>query len=490
MSAVIILGIYLAIMVAIGIYSFKRTKNVNDFILGGRKIGSWLTAFAYGTSYFSAVIFIGYAGQFGWEYGMSAAWIGIGNAIIGSLLAWIVLGRRTRTMTTHLQSATMPDFFFKRYDSHKLKVVSSVIIFVFLIPYSASVYKGLGNLFALAFDINVNVCLIIMAAVTAFYVIAGGYLATAISDFVQGIIMLGGIVLVVVCVLNGRGGFTEAVRQMSEIPSSNGTTGLFASLFGPNPIGLLGVVILTSLGTWGLPQMIHKFYTIKDDKSIKQGAVISTVFAFIVAGGSYFMGAFGRLYVPAAETGAPSVATDMIVPTMLGGTLPDILMGVVVVLVFSASMSTLSSLVIASSSTFALDFIKGNFIKDLSAKAQMILIRSLCALFVVMSVLIALNPNNLITALMSLSWGALAGSFLAPFLYGLFWKGVTRSAVWVSFITGIGISVANYFVKIVPPPTAGAIAMIASLIIVPLVSICTKKLDNKVVENAFSCYNK
>lgn len=493
MAPIIILGVYLLIMVVIGIYSWRKTKSINDFVLGGRNVGSWLTAFAYGTSYFSAVVFIGYAGQFGWAYGLSSAWIGIGNALLGSLAAWLVLGRRTRTMTKHLDSATMPDFFEKRYGSKALKITASVIIFIFLVPYTASVYKGLGNLFAMAFDIDVNVCLVIMALITAFYVIAGGYLATAISDFVQGIIMLAGIVMVVVAVVNGKGGFTEAIGQMAQISTQTAPSGSFTSIFGPDPIGLLGVVILTSLGTWGLPQMIHKFYSIKSDKAIKQGTVISTVFALIVAGGSYFMGGFGRLYVEAdVSTDAPAIhgGFDMIVPSMLQHSLNNILLGVVIVLVFSASMSTLSSLVITSSSTFTLDFLKGNIVKEMSLKKQMVSVRILCAFFVLISLIIALNPNSLITALMSLSWGALAGAFLSPFLYGLFWKGVTKASVWFSFIFGIGFCVINYFTKFTAPPTAGAIAMVASLILVPLISLFTKKPDKAIVENAFMCYNK
>ena len=500
MSSVIILGVYLAMMVAIGIYSWKKTKSVTDFVLGGRNVGSWLTAFAYGTTYFSAVVFIGFAGKFGWGYGVSATWIGIGNALIGSLLAWIVLGKRTRIMSKHLESATMPDFFEKRYESNTLKIVASIIIFIFLVPYTASVYKGLGNLFALAFNVDLNVCLIIMAAITGFYVIMGGYLATAISDFVQGIIMLAGIVLVVVFVMNGKGGFVNAINEMKNLNVVNGPKGAYGSLFGPDPLGLLGVVILTSLGTWGLPQMIHKFYTIKDDKAIKKGAVISTVFALIISGGSYFMGSFGRLYVKAGADGNPVNGFDMIVPDMLKGNIPDILMGIVVVLVFSASMSTLSSLVMASSSTFTLDFLKGNIVKKMSLKAQMLSIRILCAFFVILSVVIALNPNNLISALMSLSWGALAGSFLAPFLYGLYWKGVTKASVWASFFTGIGITLANYIVSFInhnptgygflSPTTAGAAAMLASLIVVPLVSILTKKQDSQKLQEIFACYEK
>lgn len=486
----IILGVYLVIMAVIGIYSWRRTKSVSDFVLGGRNVGSWLTAFAYGTSYFSAVVFIGYAGQFGWSYGIAATWIGVGNAIIGSLLAWMILGKRTRTMTKHLDSATMPDFFEKRYGSRAMKIVASSIIFVFLVPYTASVYKGLGNLFALAFDVPVSVCLIVMAAITGFYVIAGGYLATAISDFVQGIIMLAGIGLVAAFVLKGSGGFTAALESLRAIPNPNSSVGGYASLFGPDPLGLLGVVILTSLGTWGLPQMVHKFYTIKDTKAIRSGTVISTVFALVVAGGSYFIGGFGRLHVALGENGGPVAGYDMVVPEMLKSTLPDFLMGVVVVLVFSASMSTLSSLVITSSSTLTLDFLKSLVFKKMNLKQQMFSVRILCAFFVILSVVIALNPNSLITVLMSLSWGALAGAFLAPFLYGLFWKGVTAAAVWTSFILGIGISAANFFFGWTSGPNAGAIAMIVSLIAVPLVSLATKRPDRQMVDKAFECFEK
>ena len=296
----VLLVIFFAIMVGVGIYSRRHIASVDGFVLGGRSVGPWLTAFAYGTSYFSAVVFVGYAGQFGWKYGIASTWIGIGNAVLGSLLAWVVLGRRTKVMTQHLGSRTMPDFFGQRYDSKALKIVASVIVFVFLIPYTASVYNGLSRLFEMAFNIPYTWCVIVMAAFTAIYVILGGYMATAINDFIQGIIMLIGIVAVVAAVLSGQGGFMNAISEMSQIPSdvavTQGQPGAFTSFFGPDPINLLGVVILTSLGTWGLPQMIGKFYAIKDEKSINTGTVISTLFAVVVSGGCYFLGGFGRLF--------------------------------------------------------------------------------------------------------------------------------------------------------------------------------------------------
>lgn len=486
---ILMLVLFFIMTVAIGLYCRKRARSVGDFVLGGRSMGPWVTAFAYGTSYFSAVVFIGYAGQFGWNFGISATWIGIGNALIGSLLAWIVLGRRTRIMTKHFNSATMPDFFEKRYLSKPIKIAASVIIFVFLVPYSASVYKGLSGLFSRAFGINFNYCIIGIAVLTGLYVVLGGYLAAALNDLMQGIIMLIGIVAVVLAILNTQGGLMGAIENLSAIPAPSNPDlhGAFASFLGPDPVSLIGVVILTSLGTWGLPQMVHKFYTIRNDEAIKAGAVISTVFALIIAGGSYFMGSFGRLfYTP----GANGVQFDEIVPTMLQQTLPDVLIGIVIILVLSASMSTLSSLVIASSSTFVLDFCKSFSKKQLRPKTEVMLIKLLCVVFVALSVIIAINPNNLITTLMSLSWGALAGSFLGAFLFGLFWKGTTKLGVWASFATGIGINVANLFLQFTAPTTAGAISIVASLIVVPLVSLITPKLNKSHIEEAFSCYEE
>ena len=485
-----ILAVFFIMTAAVDIYCRRHAASVGDFVLGLRSVGPWLTAFAYGTSYFSAVVFIGYAGQFGWNFGVSTTWIGIGNALIGSLLAWVLLGRRTRVMTKHFESATMPDFFAKRFGSPAMKIVASVIIFVFLVPYSASVYKGLSGLFSMAFGIDFAYCIIGMAVLTGIYVILGGYMAAAVNDLIQGIIMLAGIVAVVLAVLSSQGGFVQALQTLSAIESEAAPQlqGAFTSFFGPDPVSLLSVVILTSLGTWGLPQMVHKFYTIKNEKAIHAGTIISTLFALVIAGGSYFMGAFGRLfYTPGADG---KVAVDNIVPQMLSTCLPDVLIGIVVVLVLSASMSTLSSLVIASSSTFILDFLKGLWLKNLRPKAEVLLIKVLCGVFVVLSVIIAMNPNNLISSLMSLSWGALAGSFLGPFLYGLFWKRTTRAAVWASFITGIGINVVNLLFPFAAPTAAGAISIVASLIVVPVVSLVTPKLPAQQVEDAFSCYEE
>ncbi|MBQ6491572.1 MAG: sodium:solute symporter [Atopobiaceae bacterium] len=480
LAKILMMVVFIAAVVFIGLKTRNSAGSVEGFVLGGRNVGPWLSAFAYGTSYFSAVIFVGYAGQFGWKYGMSATWIGVGNAFIGSLLAWVVLGQRTRQMTHRLGATTMPQFFGSRYGSEALRVVSAAIIFVFLIPYTASVYNGLSRLFEMAFGIDYTVCIIGMAVVTCVYVVLGGYMATVVNDFVQGMVMLVGIIAIIGAVLANNGGFMAAYTSLSQIPvEGSEMAGPLAAFLGPDPLNLLGVVILTSLGTWGLPQMVGKFYAIKSDEAVKQGAIISTFFAVIVAGGSYFLGGFGRLYADQVAfnptTGAP--VYDSIVPSMLS-TLPDLLIGLVIVLVLSASMSTLSSLVLTSSSTLTIDLIKGRLVKDMDETKQLIWMRGLLVAFVALSAGIALwqytSPVNFIAQLMGISWGALAGAFLGPFIWGLYSARISKAAVWASFVCGVGLTTAKMFIGFIASPVnCGAIAMLLSLAIVPLVSLFT-----------------
>ncbi len=510
----VMIVLFFAVMVYVGIYCRRKAKDVNGFVLGGRSVGPWLTAFTYGTSYFSAVIFIGYAGQFGYLFGVASTWIGIGNAVIGSLLAWVILGRRTRVMTQSLDTKTMPEFFGKRYGSNALKIASSIIVFIFLIPYTASLFNGLSRLFTVAFGFsNENLAYVIivcvMALLTGVYVLAGGYMATAINDFIQGIIMLIGIVAVIAAVLSANGGLTGSMAALAESAGWQ-----YSSFFGAMPIFLGFVIVLTSLGTWGLPQMVNKFYAIKSENDIRKGTIISTIFAVIVAGGCYFLGGFGRLFVPAATD------FDSIVPSMLEQAVhSDFLMGIVVILVLSASMSTLSSLVLTSSSTLTLDLIKGHIVpkEKMTEKKQMLIMRIFLAFFIVVSATIAIVQKiynfSEIASLMGISWGALAGAFLAPFLYGLYSKKITRASVWTSFVAGVSIMIFSLVYKLAGwtfmrvafasgetldfanAVVMGAISMVAGIVLVPLVSLCTYrhevktgKLDPAATDRLFDCF--
>ena len=491
--------IFFGVAIGVGIYCRKYANGVDGFVLGGRNVGAWMSAFAFGTSYFSAVVFVGYAGQFGWKYGLAAFWAGLGNAVLGSLIAWWVLGPRTREMTHRIGATTMPEFFGKRYNSRALRIAAAAIIFVFLIPYTASVYNGLSRLFGMAFGLPYEACVIAMAVITCVYVVVGGYMATVVNDFLQGIVMLIGITAVIFAVMNANGGFMEAMTTLSQVSDGSGFQGVFTSMFGPDPANLLGVVILTSLGTWGLPQMVQKFYAIKDGPAIKQGAIISTLFAIIVSGGCYFLGGFGRLYGDQIDyTAAGTPVFDSIVPTMLS-TLPELLIGLVIVLVLSASMSTLAGLVLNSSSTLTLDLIEGNIVKNMDEKRRIRYMRAFIVVFIAISAGIALvqyhSTITWIAQLMGISWGALSGAFIGPYLWGLYSGKVSKASVWTSFIFAIVLTTGNMLIGLAGLTPAlqsavagipvvswvfanglncGAFAMMASIVIVPLVSVFTK----------------
>ena len=511
----IMLVCFFTLMIFVGWRCKKHATDVNGFVLGGRNVGPWLTAFAFGTSYFSAVIFVGYAGQFGWNFGLASTWIGLGNAFIGSLLAWEILGRRTRIMTRHLDTKTMPDFFEKRFGSKGLKIAAAFIVFVFMIPYTASLYNGLSSLFNIVFDIPYWVVIAVMAVLTAIYVIFGGYMATAINDFIQGIIMLVGIVSVVLAVLAKNGGFSQAVAKLSQseviMASGDKLNGGYASFFGPDPLQLLFVVLLTSLGTWGLPQMIGKFYSIKNEGSIKKGTIISTFFAVVVAGGCYFLGGFGRLFsnseaIKYSKEG--KILFDSIIPAMLSE-LPAVIISIVIVLVLAASMSTLSSLVLTSSSTLTLDVIAPASKEEMSEKKKVGIMRLFIIFFVLVSAVLAVLKDSLnitfIAQMMGVSWGAMAGAFLAPFMYGLYSKRVTKPAVAVSFIFAIGMTIMQLLVSFgtitldketvigyifKTSINSGVVSMVGGLILVPIVSLITKKPDAAKVDAMFACYDQ
>ncbi len=496
-----LLGLYVIGMIVITIYTKNRSKTVNDFLLAGKNgLNGWMSAFAYGTTYFSAVIFIGYAGKFGSAYQLAATWIGVGNALIGALIAWKVLAKRTKVMTSNLSAKTMPDFFFKRYGSKNLKIVSAIVIFIFLIPYSASVYNGLSSLFETVFGIPGWIVMIVLAAITALYLFVGGYFATALSDFIQGIIMIVGVVLMVLFFLGSKQ-VSWNVSDLNWFTFGSENKGLYG-----DTVSLLSLVLLTSFGVWALPQTIHKYYTVRDDKAIKQGMIVSTLFALIIGFGAYFVGGLSSKF------NFEGVSVDYIVPKMLAsGVIPVGLLGVIAVLILSASMSTLSSVSLASASVVAIDLYKEKINKDADDKKVNTVMRVLCLVFIAISVILAiLNEKfNLaaIAYLMGLSWGTLAGCFIGPYVLGVLWKKVTKTAAWVSIVSGLILTFVLIFVfgyfspnsngslgNIIQygvgcSPIIGVICMAFSMIITFIVSKFTKTPSEDIINCAFEKSN-
>ena len=442
------IGVYFAFMLVIGLISSRHTNSMGEFTVGGRNAGAWTSALSYGTAYFSAVMFIGYAGGTGWKYGLWGVLPGIGNAVFGSLLAWLVLARRTRSATRRMKIKSMPQFFDKRFVSSPMKLFATFVIFIFLLPYSASVYKGLTSVCAVLLKVDERICMVVIALAAMAVVVLGGYAATLKADFVQGIIMLVGVTALIVAVVRCEtvGGLQAGLAAIS---AKTGELNLGLK----EHLGLWATVLMTSFGTWGLPQMIHKYYGIRDDKEVKRGTVISTLFALLVAGGGYFIGSFSRLFfsslndLPGAGAGNP----DYLVPTMLvDAHLPTVLLGVVLVLLIAASVSTLASITITGSSTLTMDWVQARLRPGMSGAATARLTKAVCAVFIVLSYIIA-NTDTPILDMMSYSWGILSGSFLAPYLLALYWKGINRAGAWAGMIGGFVVAAPPVICKLLFP---------------------------------------
>lgn len=427
----IVIGVYAIFMLTVGILYSRKGTDMASFTVGGRGAGAWISALSYGTAYFSAVMFIGYSGGSGWSYGLWSVLVGIGNALFGSLLAWLVLADRTREYTRKHDIKSMPQLFEKRFGSSKMRLFACVVIFVFLIPYSASVYKGLTSVCSVILGIDEQVCMIIIAIASALLLVLGGYIATLKADFVQGFVMMIGVsALIVLVVLSPQvGGLGTGLSNMTEYMRSHE----MLPLTGKPAVALISTLLMTSFGTWGLPQMVHKYYGIKDRQEVKRGTIISTVFALLVAGGGYFIGSLSHLFF--GET-MPEGGKDFLVPLMLDQAgLPDLLVGVILVLLISASVSTLSSITLTACSTVSMDLVKPTIAKKMNDKDLAALTRILCLVFVVMSYFIANYPTPILE-MMSYSWGIISGSFLAPYLLSLYWRGINRAGAWAGMLGG------------------------------------------------------
>lgn len=484
MYSLILLLLFLVVMICVGIWGMRKTTTLNDFFLGGRSVGPWMSAFAYGTTYFSATVFIGFAGKQGWGFGLSAVLIGIGNALLGALAAWLILAKRTRRMTQNLNTMTMPEFLEARYGSEHIKMISAVLIFVFLLPYSASIFKGLGHLFESTFKISFDFALIILVVITGIYLVLGGYFAVTLTDFIQGFIMLGGATVMLIVLTSKAGGLPNAITQINtnyqqHVPLEQR----------PSWITVASLIFMTSVGSWGLPQMVQKFYAIKNEKVIPKATIITTIFALIIGICAYFSGTLSHVFfdlntVPRLPNGG--INYDMIVPTLLSTQLPEFLIAVIMLLVLSASMSSLASLVLVSASAITVDLYKGYLHKDINEKTSLILMRTLSAVFIIATYIISKLQLGFIVTLMSLSWGVLSGAFLAPYMLGIYSKKITKEASYAGIFSGAGTAI---ILTIALGPAnsalAASIAILVPFVVVPVVSLFTPKVAPEIIEKAF-----
>jgi len=488
--SIVFLAVFLALMIGIGVWGMRRTKTLGDFFLGGRTLGPWVSAAAYGTTYFSAVIFIGFAGAQGWQFGLNALWIALGNALIGAGLAWFVLARRTRRMTQNLDAMTMPEFLQERYGAKHLKPIAATIIFFFLLPYSASVFKGLGHLFGEVFHIPYDIALLIMIGFTGVYLIMGGYFAIAFTDFIQAIIMFVGAAVMVLVLTSPEGGVFAVFGKIGAYYAAHVPLNKQPSL-----LTVLSLVFMTSFGTWGLPQMTQKFYAIKNETVIPRAMIVTTVFALMIGCAAYYTGAAAHVFfdlTSVPQNAAGEIQYDLIVPTLLTARLPQLLMALILLLVLSASMSTLSSLVLVSSSAIAIDLYPSRVDAKTGKDRSVAMMRFLSAIFIVISYFISRFQISIIVYLMSLSWGVVSGAFAAPYILGLYSRKVTKAGAYAGLLSGVATMIALFFVFSAlggrfgsNSPLAASVAILVPFAVVTVVSLFTAPPQKEILDKAF-----
>ncbi len=467
--------LYAAMVITIGIKGSRKTKSFDDFTLGGGKVGPWMTAFSYGTAYFSAVLFIGFAGKIGWAFGLSGLWIAVGNTIIGVYGVWYLLGVKVKQEALDYNVHTMPELLEARYKSPFMKIFTSAAIFIFFIPYTAAVFMGLSYLFEFTFNMPYTYVLLFMGVFTGIYLVLGGYKSMAMIDVIFGMIMTIGVVILLVSTIQKGGGLPNIITALKAISPK-----LIAPVGPPGIIPLLSLIMLTSVAPFAMPQLLQKFYAIKDKRSVRVGMFASTAFALLVTGVAYFTGALTRIFLnptsnPSAfENGKP--VFDALMPEMLITVIPSALTVVILLLILAASMSTLASLVLISSTSITKDIYKGFINKNANDKQLTSLVRIGSVFFILLSMILAFLKPAVIVTILSISWGAIASVFLGPFIWGIFNKKVTRLGAIAGSVGGLGICLILFVVwgaRMVPQ--AGSVGMIASLVLVPIFSLFGKK---------------
>jgi SSS family solute:Na+ symporter len=429
LTYIIVLAIYLVILAGIGVLTSRRLKSSSDFALGGRSIGPWVTALSFVAAYFSSVLIIG-GGGFGYRFGLATLWIGAANVLIGCLLAWILLGKRIRKLTEETDSMTISEFLGKRYRSPSVMIFSAAIIFLFLIIYNVSVVKGMANAIQVLMDVPYIAGVLISGIIIVFYVSVGGYFAVVWTSFIQAWIMIAGLLLLTGFTLDKVGGLAAAAERLAAMdPGYVNTPGVWGWA------GLISYCLVVSLGTWGMPQLVIRFYSIKNTRVLRLGTVVVTAGAAIALL-PYLNGAIARIFHP--DLASP----DLAIPTLTRSILPPIAAAVFLAGVIAAGMSTFAGVLIITSTSLVRDIFKGALKCDLTAAQELTFARRASALVGVVSLLIAVRPPGLILVLTAFAWAVIASTNLWPLLFGIYWKRTSPTSTLASMVIGAGTAIA------------------------------------------------
>ncbi|MBA7633071.1 Osmoregulated proline transporter OpuE [subsurface metagenome] len=456
-----VIVVYMFILIGVGLIASRKTRGIADFYLGGRNIGPFVTALSFIAAYFSSVVIIG-GGGFGYKFGMSTLWVGAINVLLGCTLCWIFLGKRLRKYTQKLKTMTIPGFIAERFKAPEARIFSAVIIFILMLIYNVSVLKGMGHIFEVLMQIPYIYGILISGIIIILYVAIGGYLAVVWTSFVQALIMIVGLLLLTSRTLFVVGGLTAANEKLAAIdPGLLSTPGIWGYA------GLISFCLIVSFGVWGMPQLVIRFYSIKNTAVLRIGTVVVTI-GGCLALLPYLNGAVSRILFPALKN------PDLAIPTLTKAVLSPLGAAIFLAAVVAAGMSTFAAVLIIVSSAIVRDFWQKGLKKKTDEKKLLRAERVVSVIAGVISLLIAIKPPGLILVLTAFAWSIIASATLWPILFGIYWRRTTRWGVTTSMFVG---SIVALIWMVIGEPFGihGFIPGISiGLIVIIIVSLLTK----------------
>ena len=492
----ITIGIYLAGMVAIGIYCSKDNETVGDFYLGGRKMGPLVTAMSAEAADMSSWLLMGLPGLAYLAGIAEPAWTAIGLAV-GTYINWLVVAKRIRTYTQEVNAITLPDFFSLRYKDEKniLMAIAAVVIIVFFVPYTASGFAACGKLFSSIFAIDYHVAMIISAIVIVAYTVTGGFLAASMTDMIQSVVMSIALLVVVMFGVHVAGGIDAVADNANSLVSYlTLTASHVAADNSSSPYGALTIAstLAWGLGYFGMPHILLRFMAIEDREKLKISRRVATVWVVIAMTVAIIIGVVGNA-VTAADAlpfldGNTSETIIVRMADLMGkyGVLMAIMGGIILSGILSSTMSTADAQLLAASSSISENLLRKFFNVELSTKASIKIARAAVVAIAVVAVFLARNPDSSVFRIVSFAWAGFGSAFGPVVLLALFWRRSNKQGALAGMITG-GAMVFIWKFLIAPMGGLFAIyellpAFLLALIVNIVVSLATGEPEKEVTD--------
>lgn len=429
--------LYIGVMMAIGVYYYRKTKNMSDYFLGNRKLGAWVTSLSAEASDMSGWMLMGLPG-FAYIEGLNAGWIAFGLGL-GTYFNWKLVASRLRKYTELANnSLTLPDFLQNRYHdtSGLLRIIPAIFILIFFILYASSGFVAAGKLFETVFDLPYELAIFIGAGSVVFYTLIGGFLAVSRTDFIQGVMMFFAILIVPICAAMTLGGFGETITAIENLRES-----MFYPLTKSDGSTITAIEIISllawGLGYFGQPHILVRFMAINSSKEIPQATRIAMTWVIISLSAAVGVGMVGSVYLTTPLEGTNSETVFLV---MTNNLFPPIIAGLVLSAVLAAIMSTASSQLLVAASAFANDFYHMILRKDADQKELVWISRASVLIIASIAVFLAFNPNSFILDMVAYAWAGFGAAFGPAILMSLFWKRATRNGIIAGIIVG-GVTV-------------------------------------------------